>query len=81
MDGQLVSSEDKAQILAQNYEPVQWKVPLATGLPAKISLGAELPVELSPIRAEEVRKALRKLQGHSHARLSQYLDWNQWPKR
>ena len=61
MAGQLVSSEDRAETLAEYLENVQWAVrPTTCSLPQQ-RLGAELPVKVSAISEDEVVHAGRRL--------------------
>ena len=61
LQGELVSSEERANTLAEYLETVQWRVRPATVIEAPL-LGTTLPVPLDKFSTEEVRRVLRKLQ-------------------
>ena len=61
MEGEAVSSEEKAETLADYYERVQWAVRPCSGQPVRPPIEPELPVATGPISMDELLRALRKL--------------------
>ena len=61
-DNMLVSSEERADTLADYFEKVQWKVRFANLTPSNLAnLGDELPVSVGPFLEIEVRDDLKFL--------------------
>ena len=60
-EGEVVSSECNAQILAEYYAEVQWSVRLITGELPTGRIGEELPVKLSAITMAELLTAVKRL--------------------
>ena len=61
VDGELVSSDNRAETMASYLKRVQWAVRPCTAVPERPALGPALPVSLSPIFAQEVDCAVNKL--------------------
>ena len=61
MDGKHVSSNDRAEILAEYYEKMQWRVRPEAHVQLRPKLFDNLPVELDGITVEEVRTAIKHL--------------------
>ena len=59
--GELVSSEERADTMAKHLETVQWAVRPVTVAPARPDIGCSLPVALSEFSLQEVRAAAKKL--------------------
>ena len=60
LNGELVSSESRADTMAAYLETVQWRVRPAMAVDAPV-LGPALPVSLDSFSVEEVTKVIRKL--------------------
>lgn len=61
LDGNLVSSEERADTTASYLEKVQWAVRPAKLKPDRADIGPELPVSVSDISDAEVERAVSKL--------------------
>ena len=59
--GELVSSEARAETIAEYLEKVQWAVRPTTAATSSASLGPELPVNMGQITEAEIVKAAGKL--------------------
>ena len=61
MDGQLVDSDRRAETMAQYLEQVQWAVRQTRAAPERPHLGEDLPVDMGPFTAQELRRAAKNL--------------------
>jgi len=59
--GEFVSSEARAETLADHYERIQWSVRPTAPSVSNIPLGPEIAVELGPIQWEELQRAAKHL--------------------
>ena len=57
----MVSSEDRAETLAEHLENVQWKVRPATLVPGTAQLQDVLPQTATPFTYPELRKTTQKM--------------------
>ena len=65
--GRLVSSELRAETMAEHLEKVQWAVRPASVAPVRPPLGKELPVDVGPFTKQELVTAARAMK---HGRAS-----------
>ena len=61
VEGELVSSDNRADTMAAYLQKVQWAVRPCTAVPDRPALGPTLPICVAPISAPEVECAVRKL--------------------
>ena len=62
--GNIVSSEHRAETMAEYFESVQWAVRPVTAHRFEEHLGEELPVNCGPITKVEVRRAAKRLKNN-----------------